>query len=213
MYPRIVHWMRWRFCFHCNPNNHTLLTWLINSLWPNVFKIVSQVLCSYGHSFFYLWYTTGLEQTMLLMINSHLLPKMSSQVPPLHPLYTLLPHQHLHMTSCYKAAKHYKYLISSCHLYRLYLSNRIHLEMLTRPTMNNTCLLNWKTAWLLTTRVTPSKAALFWTWLVWIRWMEFPQPCPLQLMWTAWPHIVTCSQQPHLLTSPLASSLQFSFMQ
>ena len=108
----------------------------------------------------------------------------------------------------YKIATHWNHLISSCHLYRPHLSNRIHLVILTKPTMNTTCLLNWKTSLLLYTRsrVTPSKAALFWTWLVWIRWMAFPQPCPIQLMWTAWPHVMTCSQWPQLFTSPLVPS-------
>ena len=53
----------------------------------------------------------------------------------------------------------------------------------------------------------------FWILLVWIRWMAFPQPCRLRLMWAAWPHGMTCSQWPQLFTSPLARSLQFRFMQ
>ena len=49
----------------------------------------------------------------------------------------------------------------------------------------------------------------FWTWLVHVdQMMDFQQPCPIWLMWTACQHVATSFQQPHLLTSPLAPSLQ-----
>ena len=148
------------------------------------------MLCSCDHSFFYLWYSIGLEQTMLPMINSH-------------PLLKCHPSSHLytHFTQ-YCLTISFQVVTCTNHTCPIGSISRCYLDLYT---INGHHMLAELENCIATDYQSYSIKSSIVLNTVGVDQMNgLPEALPASTDVNSLVHVTTCSQRPYLLTPPLA---------